>query len=385
MTPPRIGSLFSGYGGLDLAVEQFFGARTVWHSQYEPPDKKGRPDVHQYAARILAHHWPDTPNLGDITAIDWDQVAAEAPVDILTGGFPCTDVSLAGQRAGLNDQTRSGLWAHMAHAIAALQPRLVVIENVRGLLSAPAHSDVEPCTWCMGDGPDEPVLRALGAVLADLAGLGFDAEWIGLPASAVGAPHERWREFILAWPAAAHADQLGAHRTGTRRAGGDEPADRGQPAADADRIVPGYDGELPTGRDTVRLGVRDDTPRCGAAPADPGRSRRGPAEPDVQPGEPNADWGTYGPAIHRWEHVLGRPAPAAVDDQGRLAPQFVEWMMGLPAGWITDIPLPDGMTASKARNAQLKAGGNGVVPQQAYAALTELWHRATTPAVPAAA
>ncbi len=60
-------------------------------------------------------------------------------------------------------------------------------------------------------------------------------------------------------------------------------------------------------------------------------------------------------------------------------------MMGLPAGWITDIPRPDGMTASKARNAQLKAGGNGVVPQQAYAALTELWHRATAPAVPAAA
>jgi DNA (cytosine-5)-methyltransferase 1 len=62
---------------------------------------------------------------------------------------------------------------------------------------------------------------------------------------------------------------------------------------------------------------------------------------------------------------------------------FVEWMMGLPAGWLTAIPLPDGMTASQARSAQLKAAGNGVVPQQAYAALAELWHRATT--VPAAA
>lgn len=178
MTPPRIGSLFSGYGGLDMAVEAFFGARTAWHVQYEPPDKKGREDPHQFAAAILAHHYPAVPNHGDITAVDYARVE---PVDILTGGFPCTDVSLAGKRAGLNDGTRSGLWAHMARAIAVLNPKLVVIENVRGLLSAPADGDVEPCTWCMGDLDGEPALRALGAVLADLAELGFDAEWSVYP------------------------------------------------------------------------------------------------------------------------------------------------------------------------------------------------------------
>ena len=120
----RIGSLFSGYGGLDLAVEHVFNATTVWFSELNAP-----------VARVFSHHWPEAPNLGDITAIDWSQVE---PVDILIGGFPCQDVSTVGKRAGIAPGTRSGLWAHMAAAIDALQPEWVVIENVRGLLSSPA-------------------------------------------------------------------------------------------------------------------------------------------------------------------------------------------------------------------------------------------------------
>lgn len=402
MTPPRIGSLFSGYGGLDLAVQAVYGAETAWHCQYEPPDKKtGRPDP-QFAAAVLAHHWPSVPNLGDITAVDWDQVLADhGRVDILTGGFPCTDVSLAGKRAGLNDQTRSGLWAHMARAIAVFRPKLVVIENVRGLLSAPADSDVQPCTWCLGDGADEPVLRALGAVLADLAQLGFDAEWIGLPAAGVGAPHERFRVFVYAWPAdtagpgledgwegrpgrgtaaAPDPDQLGAHRSGARGAGRDEPSDHGVATADTDGRGFEGDGELPPGRGAVRPGVWADADRCDPASADAGSGRRGPAEPDVQPREPHAAWGPYAAAVARWEHVVGRPAPRPTDAAGRLSPHLTEWMMGLPDGWLTAVPAPSSMTASQVRNAQLKAAGNGVVPQQAEAALRLLHHRALTPA-----
>ena len=123
-TPLRVGSLFSGYGGLDLAVEEVFNARTIWFSEINEP-----------VARVFSHHWPDAPNLGDITTIDWDTVP---PVDILCGGFPCQDVSTVGKMAGLAPGTRSGLWGHMAAAIDALQPEWVVIENVRGLLSAPA-------------------------------------------------------------------------------------------------------------------------------------------------------------------------------------------------------------------------------------------------------
>ena len=106
--PLRIGSLFSGYGGLDLAVEHVFNAETIWFSEINEP-----------IAGVFAHHWPDAPNLGDITNINWSQVE---PVDILIGGFPCQDVSTVGKRAGLAPGTRSGLWARMATAIEALQP-----------------------------------------------------------------------------------------------------------------------------------------------------------------------------------------------------------------------------------------------------------------------
>ncbi len=128
--PPRlkIGSLFSGYGGLDLAVEHVFNAETVWFSELNEP-----------VARVFSRHWPGVPNLGDITTINWHEVE---PVDILIGGFPCQDVSTVGKRAGLAPGTRSGLWAHMAEAIDALQPEWVVIENVRGLLSSPATAAI---------------------------------------------------------------------------------------------------------------------------------------------------------------------------------------------------------------------------------------------------
>jgi len=122
--PLKIGSLFSGYGGLDLAVEHATGGRTAWFSELNDP-----------VAAVFSHHWPDAPNLGDITAVCWNDVE---PVDVLCGGFPCQDVSTVGKGAGLAPGTRSGLWSYMATAIEALQPELVVIENVRGLLSAPA-------------------------------------------------------------------------------------------------------------------------------------------------------------------------------------------------------------------------------------------------------
>ena len=182
----KIGSLFSGYGGLDMAVEEVTGAKVAWHCEWEDAP-----------SAILAHHWPDVPNFKDVSKVDWSAVE---PVDILTGGFPCQDVSLAGVRRGLGEGTRSGLWSEFAKAIDVLRPELVVIENVRGLLSATAHSEVEPCPWCLGDTTAEPSLRALGAVLGDLADLGYDAKWCGIRASEAGAPHSRFRVFITAYP-----------------------------------------------------------------------------------------------------------------------------------------------------------------------------------------
>lgn len=111
----------------------------------------------------------------------------------------CQDLSAAGKRAGMHEGTRSGLWAHMAKAIEIIRPRFVIAENVRGLLSATATSNLEPCPWCVGDSPDgQSSLRALGCVLGDLAELGYDAQWVGLRAADVGAPHGRFRIFVLA-------------------------------------------------------------------------------------------------------------------------------------------------------------------------------------------
>ena len=178
------GSLFTGYGGLDMAVEQVFGAKTVWVS-----------DIDKGANKIIEHRFPGVQNLGDITKVDWVEVPK---VDIISGGSPCQDVSHAGKRAGMTEGTRSNLWVSMREAIEVLKPRFVVWENVRGVLSAKADSEVESCEGCLGDRAGKPSLRALGRVLGDLASLGYDAEWRGVRASDVGAPHQRFRVFIVA-------------------------------------------------------------------------------------------------------------------------------------------------------------------------------------------
>ena len=167
-----------------MAVEAVFGGHTVWHSE-----------IDKAASKVLAYRWPDVPNLGPITEIDW---AAVEPVDVLCGGFPCTDVSAAGKRAGMHG-TRAGLWSYMAVAIDVLRPRYVVIENVRGLLNASANRPMESDSDDLGNGSDRPVLRAIGAVLGDLADIGgYEARWVTVAAADVGAPHRRERVFIVA-------------------------------------------------------------------------------------------------------------------------------------------------------------------------------------------
>ncbi|MDS2172377.1 DNA (cytosine-5-)-methyltransferase [Nesterenkonia sp. CL21] len=353
----RVGSLFSGYGGLDLAVEHVLDAETVWFSEINEP-----------VARVFAHHWPEAQNLGDVTTIDWSDVP---PVDILCGGFPCQDVSTVGKQAGLAPGTRSGLWSHMAAAIDALQPEFVVIENVRGLLSAPAVRnlpegatderrnpetaspeqdatatlrDVESDSWGVGDESARP-LRAMGAVLGDLADFRYNARWIGLHASTIGAPHPRFRIFILAHRAVSHTPGLGL--LSRRR----EPGTGASPPRD-DRAV--SSDHRPDPARTRWL--TDAQQRVGdAVVPDRGHLRR---------------WGRYAPAIARWEHITGQPAPApALLNEGtgpRPAPAFVEWLMGLEPGWVTS---PEHELTG---NQQLTALGNGVLPFQAVTALQVL-------------
>lgn len=351
MTGPRIGELFAGYGGLGMAVQQVYGGHVAWYSEFDPAPSK-----------IMAHHHPHAPSLGDVTQIDWQQVE---PVDILTGGFPCQDVSQAGRRAGMKPGTRSGLWAHMRHAIDQLRPGLVVIENVRGLFTAEADSRVEPCPLGMGasgGGGHAVLLRALDAVLGDLTDLGYDAEWTTLRASEVGGAHGRARVFITAHPVSIGSGgrpdltitrcARGAHAAAHR------PDSRPYPPREPARLMPTPGANLGTNGGAQHPNKR----RAGGHQVSIQDVARGLVEDHA------SSFGPYAPAISRWEQTIGRPAPPPTQP-GRSRPQlsasFVEWLMGLPDGHVTGAP---GLTRSQ----QLKALGNGVMPQQGAEALRRL-------------
>ena len=396
----RIGSLFSGAGGLDMAVEEVFGGEVIWQAE-----------VDKAASKVLAYRFPCAPNLGDITQIDWKTVE---PVDVLCGGFPCQDVSAAGKRAGIKAGTRSGLWSVFADAIEALRPPIVVIENVRGLLSAEAHRQLEPAEATVGDRAGRPVLRAAGAVLGDLADLGYDAQWATVAAGDVGAPHRRERVFIVA-----HADGERRERDFVRPERYEQTAERSReavallPTPTAQSAKHGGESRFGGGNGDVSnlwqiahllptptaesgkhssegadRGQKDDAnlwivarrllPTPAAADGHRGQDfaradRDGSGGDDLVTLAVKADrdqqWGKYEPAIRRWESLTRlAPAPTEPNKNGnpRLSAAFSEWMMGWPDGWVTD---PD---IGISRNDQLRIVGNGVCPQQAIAALRYL-------------
>ncbi|GGS53847.1 hypothetical protein GCM10010171_56190 [Actinokineospora fastidiosa] len=397
---PVLGSLCTGYGGLDLGVlTALRGGRIAWVADPDP-----------HIRLILDARMPDIPNLGDLRRIDW---AAVEPVDVLVAGFPCQDISAAGKRAGIEKGARSGLWADIVAGLRLLRPALVVLENAAAL------------RWKAG---------GLHRVLGDLAEAGYDALWRSVRAADLGAPHRRERVFLLAW----RRDHDGAADQPPGRRGprdlvaatpttpdrcrwqqdGDAAVDRGAAAADpeslghrdggpqsrsgvpatavatgappggtrsaaADPAGDGRDEGLPG---TTGLQGRPDAALGGHPPAHPTGAQPGQRQRDrhhlvaVRDGEegeasqPSAveatpvNWGVYEAAIRGWETALGRPIPYPIQpgNHGRpvLAPAFVEHLMGLPSGWVTDLPLP--------RTAQLRALGNGVVPAQAAHAVALL-------------
>ncbi len=308
----RIGSLCTGYGGLDMAAASVFNAETVWVA-----------DIDKHASQLLAERLPGVPNLGDLTAVDWSEIE---PVDILTAGYPCQPFSHAGNRKGETDERH--IWPYIATAIRVLRPRYVVLENVRGHLTL-----------------------GFDRVLGDIASIGFDAEWAIVSAAQVGACHRRERLFIVA------TDATGAGRA-TRRAGTDEqPRGTGQPASHRG-VAADTSGE--------RHGGRQDSPTVGrldqSDASKPLQRQRTRPESEHR----NITFGKYAAAVDRWTGIVGRPPPEPTDN-GRLNPAFVEWMMGLPAGWVTGLDLSP--------TQQLKMLGNGVVPQQAAAAIAGLLER----------
>jgi DNA (cytosine-5)-methyltransferase 1 len=276
----RIGSLCTGYGGLDLAVEAHFNAETVWCAEFD-----------KYASEVIKHHF-NVPNYGNIKTINW---ASMPEIDILTAGYPCQPFSHAGERKGTQDERH--LFPYIAEAISNLRPRWVVLENVRGHLSL-----------------------GLKEVLAHLASIGYDARWQTVRAADAGAPHRRERVFIVAEPSNTNGKRftLGQER-------GHEDRNQGQSQSEFSGM-----GEAPSDSNNEHKSYNRKVQKLG---------RRFMARCEM--------------------HLL--PAPDALDQDGKLSALFVEYMMGLPSGWITDSGL--------SRAQQLKMLGNGVVPQQAEYAL----------------
>lgn len=174
MNKLRVLDLFSGIGGFSLGLERTGGFETVAFCEIE-----------EFPRKVLAKHWPDVPCYRDVRELTAERLATDGiAVDVICGGFPCQDVSMAGKRIGVGDGTRSGLYVEVTRLAGDLRPSIIVLENVAGLLSGPSQ---QPGQW-------------FGLVLGDLAAIGYDAVWHCLPLGRLGAPHERDRVWIVAYP-----------------------------------------------------------------------------------------------------------------------------------------------------------------------------------------
>ncbi|MES2782975.1 MAG: DNA cytosine methyltransferase [Pseudomonadota bacterium] len=151
--------LFSGIGGFSPGLQETGKFKTIAHAEVAP-----------FPSKVLARHWPNVPNLGDVEKADFPHA------DFITAGFPCHDISNAGKRAGITGE-RSGLFREVVRAIRMARPICTLLENVAALLG-----------------------RGMGNVLGDLAEIGNDAEWDCIPSCYVGAWHERDRIWILTYP-----------------------------------------------------------------------------------------------------------------------------------------------------------------------------------------
>jgi len=377
-----VGGQCEGYGGMFEALRTLIPVAHAWYAETDPD-----------ASAVLAHHYPGVKNLGDITAVDWRDVD---PVDILTSGFPCQPMSNAGPRLGAADPRH--LWpTGVLPAIEILRPSLVILENVRGLLT-------------IDDG------AVFGRVVADLDAAGYVTSWAVVGACLVGACHHRHRVFLVATSADTAVTvpdpaPIAARRGRTWQAlqtvlfGEPDPAPK-WPAAGlvaGGRVWPlpavvcaGKAAALPTpiARDAIRGAWRGDRPGRPLSEVVAllptvrasdvfGAGRHGDGGLDLRTAVallPSSQrFGGYAAAVRRHELAYGRAAPAPTtpgcNGQPRLSARFVEWMQGLSPGWLTDVV---GFQAA------VRMAGNGVNPRQcAYAVASSpvfrCWARRNAP------
>ena len=308
--PIVVGSLFTGIAGLELGLERALvraghPTRVAWQAEINP-----------FCRAVLAKHYPEATQYADVRSVD----AQSEPVDLICGGFPCQDISLAGKGAGLAG-ARSGLWSEYARVVRVLRPRFVVVENVAALLG-----------------------RGFGDVLRDLAALGYDAWWDCIPAAAVGAPHRRDRLFMVAWRVSdANSDGL---RQLAERGGGAAQTPDGRHAIDRDvgKDLADSDAERWERSWTPRQWFAGPTISSGDV-----AHRNGMRQLQSQGSEPDKRG--------RLEHGGGwPPAPNDMHAWGRVQTDAQPSFCRLADG-VSDLVL--------GRRARLHALGNAVVPQVA--------------------
>jgi len=169
----KVLDLFSGIGGFSLGLERTGGFETVAFCEIE-----------EFPRRVLKKHWPEVPCYHDVRELTADVLRRDViSVDVICGGFPCQDISVAGKKLGLAGE-RSGLWSEIDRLVGELRPKFIIVENVANLLAGPSS---RPGAW-------------FGRVLGDLAERRYDAEWRNIPAWIMGHPHARERVWIVAYP-----------------------------------------------------------------------------------------------------------------------------------------------------------------------------------------
>lgn len=397
----RAAELCAGYGGLHLSMlAAGWPVELAWYAENDPD-----------ASTVMAAHHPGVLNLGDITAVNW---ATVEPVDILAAGYPCQDLSNAGKRAGI-EGARSGIWRNVADAVRDLRPGLVVLENVSAHLARGFGRVVGDlaeigydATWTCLRASDvgAPHRRDRVFILAEPAhadGQSVRQQLVAVAArdrASVAGP-DRPEAGLMPTPTSSRADRRGQPSAATaaarfadgRRNLDDAVALLPTPAARVSGRGSGYADEpgrplsetvhrlLPTPRasDSDKAGPNQrgsagDLALMGALALLPtptvtnfrGNAHNGRGEPLLL-GAVADRWAHYGDAIRRWENELGRPAPDPTVPGKRGGPQlshlFVEWLMGLPAGHVTDV---------LDRKPALRVLGNGLVPAQGAAAYASL-------------
>lgn len=327
--------LFSGYGGFSLALEKVYGNTILGDKirgtqsaeereptlrtslcteskQWDKPQCIGFSEIDKYASAVLEYRWPNIQNYGDITKINW----AEVPdFDLLTGGSPCQDLSIAGKRAGLGG-SRSGLFYEYMRAVKEKKPRYFIWENVKGALSS-------------NNGKD------FGIVINEMAQAGYSLWWQVLNAKDFGVPQNRERIFVVGFRDQSAPEiffERGTTENNSIKVVGNLNSETWQKRNESIRRVHSVDGIAPTTPTGTGGGVMTKiakTIRCGGGGSPFGSKQC---------------WDSY--------KLDGKIR--------RLTPKECERLMGLPDGWTTKGIMND-QVVEISDSQRYKLCGNGVV------------------------